>query len=423
MKGLRIGLVVLTAALTLVGLTSTAYAFHSGGVAECAGCHNMHEATGLHLLEAVDASSTCLNCHEGSGGYHVATPNADTVTTGMTNLTPGGDFGWIKKDYTWNPGWAPQNEDGDRHGHNIIAADPAFNYVQDATNVLSPGGAYPRGLMACTSCHDPHAQGRRLADGNVAMTGAPIAASGSYPGGEPTATTAVGLYRILAGPGYTTDSVTYDGAPVAKVPSSYNRSEDTTQTRVAYGWSDPAATGTSGQESWSEWCGTCHGAFHQNGFDASTDLAHPTDGLLGATVAGNYNKYVGSGDWGNTVATSYLSLVPYVENSSDYAFLATKAVNDGTVTTGPDANQRIGCLSCHRAHASGWEYALRWDYEIELIVVNGEWPGTDAVGEAGEAKWAKGRTQAERLAAYNDIPANTFATYQRSLCNKCHAKD
>ena len=250
MKGLRIGLVALTAALALVGLTSTAYAFHAGGVAECVGCHNMHEASGLHLLERVDASSTCLDCHQGTGSYHVATPNADVATTIPANLTPGGDFGWIKKDYTWNPGWAPQNEDGDRHGHNIIAADPDFLYAQDATNVLAPGGAYPRGQMACTSCHDPHAQGRRLFDGTVAMTGAPIAASGSYPGAgnEPTATTAVGLYRLLAGPGYNTDGVTYDGAPVAKVPSSYNRSEATTQTRGAFRRSAPPAPPARAQD-------------------------------------------------------------------------------------------------------------------------------------------------------------------------------
>ena len=33
------------------------------------------------------------------------------------------------------------------------------------------------------------------------------------------------------------------------------------------------------------------------------------------------------------------------------------------------------------------------------------------------------RTVAEREAAYNDIPATDYASYQRVLCNKCHAKD
>jgi hypothetical protein len=82
------------------------------------------------------------------------------------------------------------------------------------------------------------------------------------------------------------------------------------------------------------------------------------------------------------------------------------------------------CLTCHRAHASGWEYASRWDNEIALIIVDGEWPGTDAVSaEAQLPQWAKGRTITERAKAYNDTAATDYATYQRVLCNKCHAKD
>ena len=80
--------------------------------------------------------------------------------------------------------------------------------------------------------------------------------------------------------------------------------------------------------------------------------------------------------------------------------------------------------ACRKRWASGWEYATRWDNEIELIIVDGEWPGTDAVSaEAAGAKWAKGRTVAERSKAYNDTDAEDYATYQRVLCNKCHAKD
>ena len=432
MRGLRIGMAVFAAALALVGLSSTAYAFHAGGVAECAGCHNMHEASGDNLLDGSTASATCLACHQGTGSYHVATPSPETPGLPMANLTPGGDFGWLKKDYTWSPGWGSITEDGERHGHNIVANGldgdgVAFDYVADSTNTAAPGGTYLNTDMSCASCHDPHGQNRRLPDGTIDTTGAPIAASGSYPDpveNEPTATTAVGVYRLLAGDGYSTNGVTYEGVPVAKVPSSYNRSEFANQTRTVYGYANPANVATTKQTSWSKWCGTCHANFHQDGYTVGSTFKHPTDSGLGTTVQTNYGQYIGSGDLTGSLGTSFLSLVPYVENSDAYATLATKALTDDTNLSGPSDTDRIGCLTCHRAHASGWEYALRWDYEIELIVLDGVWPGTDSTSPvASEAKWAKGRTVAERESAYNDYDAAKFATYQRSLCNKCHAKD
>ena len=66
-----------------------AYAFHSGGVAECEGCHSMHNSfegsanvtgmpqfqSGPYLLKAQDQAGTCLNCHQA------------TETVGEVNFT------------------------------------------------------------------------------------------------------------------------------------------------------------------------------------------------------------------------------------------------------------------------------------------------------------------------------------------------
>jgi hypothetical protein len=38
-------------------------------------------------------------------------------------------------------------------------------------------------------------------------------------------------------------------------------------------------------------------------------------------------------------------------------------------------------------------------------------------------QFARGRLGAETQAAYYDRPVAKFASYQRVLCNKCHAKD
>ncbi len=68
MRTSRVGLLgfafLVMAVLFFVG-GSTPQAFHSGGVAECAGCHSMHapKAGGSFLLVGTDSSSTCLTCH------------------------------------------------------------------------------------------------------------------------------------------------------------------------------------------------------------------------------------------------------------------------------------------------------------------------------------------------------------------------
>ena len=64
-------------------------------------------------------------------------------------------------------------EDGATHGHNIVAVDKG--YVADPVNTTAPGGGtFPAAQLACTSCHNPHGQQRRLSDGTIASTGAPI---------------------------------------------------------------------------------------------------------------------------------------------------------------------------------------------------------------------------------------------------------
>ncbi len=82
------------------------------------------------------------------------------------------------------------------------------------------------------------------------------------------------------------------------------------------------------------------------------------------------------------------------------------------------------CLSCHRAHATAWDHALRWNMpQSGTIVFGGAWPGVDAPGVAGLAANAQGRTQAETRAGMYDRDASAYASFQKVLCNKCHAQD
>jgi hypothetical protein len=423
MKVAKVTLLAVLVALVAVGVSTTAYSFHSGGVAECGGCHSMHSpaAGGTFLLVGTDQSSACLTCHQnandtGPSNYHVSTAPG-SLGTGQAPLqrSPGGDFGWIKKDYTFTVRGTVTNEDGDTHGHNIIAAD--FDYFVDGTNATAPGGSgFPSAQLACNSCHDPHGQYRRLASGTVSLTGGPIYASGSYNGtapaaNEPTATEAVGVYRLLAGAGYIKDGVTFPGVPAAKVPATYNRTEAVTQTRASYGNSS-----APGHVSWGTWCSTCHPDMHSSG-----NYVHPADEDLGSTIATAYGQYVKTGDMTGAPASSFTSLVPFVRNTGDYLALGTLAVNNDTQLGGPASTDQVSCLSCHRAHASGWEYALRWNLEGEFMTYNSLYPGTDTTPTVPQ--FSRGRIAAETQAAYYDRPVTKFASYQRVLCNKCHVKD
>jgi hypothetical protein len=422
MKPARAILIILAAAAVSIGLGTPARAFHSGGVGECGGCHSMHnpaQVAGNHLLVASDPSSTCLSCHEQAdlttpSSFHVSTADGDLgATDAPYQRTPGGDFGWLHKTYVFTVRGTTTTEEGETHGHNIVAVD--HFYDEDLENTTAPGGSMDSSDLGCQSCHDPHGRWRRTDDATATPaysdTGAPIIGSGSYHNSAvPDANNAVGSYRLLAGVGYApaTGVVFNSNPPTAIAPSAYNRTEATTQTYVGYG------------NGMGDWCSNCHPDYHQ---DTSARFIHPTNQVLSSDIITNYNEYVASGDMSGSQPSSYLSLVSYEEGvGTTIAALKTGVATYSATASipGPDDSERVMCLSCHRAHASGWEFGLRWNMEGEFITYNSQWPGID---NGAPAQFARGRTAAEAQAAYYDRDAGVFASYQRVLCNKCHAKD
>lgn len=414
----KISILLIAIALISLGLYGTSYAFHDGGVARCEGCHTMHNSlngtamrtlggltqynAGPYLLQGPDATSACLNCHgtgDTTSSYHVST---ESVTAGGATIpnqyTPGGDFSWIK--YT-------VNSVGSNRGHNVISG--SYSFVQDARLAAAPGGTFPASALGCSACHDPHSATRVATTGFVTRTMGvavdPIEESGSY-GAEPVAGLAVGTYRFLGGAGYAPKgaAITFsNNPPIAVAPSTYNRTEGTGagQTRVAYG------------AGMSEWCANCHAGIHNNAYPSVRRHPASNSSVLGAQ-AGIYNAYVSSGDLSGTSATSFNSLVPFEMQETTIANLAAVASYGSTVNlNGPDnVNDNVMCLSCHRAHASGFASMLRFDMADALIT-----DGTPAF----EAR--AGMTDAALTAAYYGRDAAYFGPAQRVLCNKCHAKD
>lgn len=424
MKGFKVTLAAVASALLLA---APAMAFHDGGVARCEGCHTMHnsldgatmpttaayggtafQVAGFLLQGNGSTSDACLNCHQGdtdtgASSYHVSTISTamDAVTTFPKQRTPGGDFGWINL----NTGSKY------KRGHNIVA--PSHSYTADGRfTVASPGGTYPADKFNCASCHDPHGKYRVLpgTDAYTAQvtTGGNIAESGSYANIDTTETT--GVFRLLAGVGYSPKSINgahtfANASPVAIAPNTYNRTEATTDTRVVYG------------KGMSEWCANCHQSLYENAYvSGEAGHTHPAGNAekLDSFIVTNYNSYIASGNLTGDGSAAYTSLVPYEEGSADRDVLKVHAVNDGSVKTGPDANANVMCLSCHRAHASGFNSMLRYAPDSFMTVDNGS--GVSVYSVAADANNML-------TAAYYDRPATNFIAYQRALCNKCHAKD
>lgn len=369
------------AGLLTLAMGGNALAFHGGGVAHCDGCHSMHNsadnpraggAMSNDLMKGSDASSTCLNCHNGAGGYHIASANG-------ANTNQGGDFFWLNTDYTYQVRAGVMGSSlGDNHGHNIVAAD--FGFAADATNVTAPGGSMNANTLGCTSCHDPHGQ----VNGGTSNGTAAISVSGSYGAADPIDGSIHGNYRLLGDAGYKQINV---AAPVAT-------SNGSNGAYVNYG------TGMTG------WCLSCHGSFNDNA------NMHPTN----VAVPAVYNSYKKTGDFTGTVDTAFDALVPFERGITDGSDLAMAA--NSTVGV-EDGNDVVMCLSCHRAHASAFDNALRWDgYTSEYIAESGIFKtGGTAVDvmAAGAIPYYAGGVAVDVAATYGE--------YQRSLCNKCHAKD
>ncbi len=402
--------------------------FHNGSAGNCEGCHLQRSGSetdngGAKLtLRGSDASSTCLLCHEApetvnSPQDHYVATSSSLLTPGVppNQLTPGGDFGWLKKNYCWQEsdnlsGRTETCSFGERHGHNIVARD--FGYTADKRNIVAPGGTFRGENLSCTSCHDPHGNYKRFPEGVRFAPDTAAAGSGSYTNSpSPTSLSPVGTYRLLAGKGYrpkgSDREFKYD-PPAAVTPPAYNRRESFTDTRVAYGLG------------MSEWCRNCHSSVHDS--SAPRNRQHPSgEGAhLPQNVVMNYNAYVSSGNLNGTPATAYSSLVPFELGTDNYAELKLIANSNGANRNGPTGEGRVICLTCHRAHASGWDSSTRWNAASPFIVANGSYPGAD---DFTSAKYAQGRSVREIQKTFYGRPATRFAEYQRSLCNKCHSQD
>jgi len=367
----------------------SAFAFHGGGVAHCDGCHSMHnstdnlrsgDASSASLMKGSDASSTCLNCHNGAARYHVSSANG-------SNTNEGGDFHWVKDNgYTFVEHGNTITVDYNNKGHNVIAAD--YSMAADPNVERAPGGSYLAANLGCSSCHDPHGQ----AQGGTSGGAPPISVSGSY-GEAPATGTIAGNYRLLFDSAQTR-FVEY--APIARA-SGYDGAS------VQYG------SGMNG------WCYNCH----MNFYTTSYSRMHPVDRSVPAT----YNSYVATGNFTGTYATGYDPLVPLERGVTTGSWDLPDPTDSVTAGEGANGTEKIMCLTCHRAHASAFDNALRWDHTSELLAESWVYLQSN-VDLTVAAPYYKHGVIIDVADPGNGSPfTDGYGPYQRSLCNKCHVQD
>lgn len=309
---------VLTACL----ITASSFAFHEQGVANCNGCHIMHESedgmvvdvTNPRLLNDDTPSDVCLSCHTEQLG---ADPLAPAPQRGA------GSFVFLLEDNLNDaPDGAAFAIPGSAAGHNLRA--PASGLSIDQQYSMSPGGSFPASRMSCTACHDAH--------GNT-------------------------NFRMLNGAGTVSGtqgfSFIYDAPEAAGI--SINGAPESNSNHTAY------------QSGMSQWCMNCHQNIHQEGA-TSSPFVHPTDAPLETEIINQYNIYNGTADPnGGNAATAYIAAVPFED-----------LANTTGSTAGPSGSSRINCLSCHRAHASSAPHSGRWDFNVSLLsqdgMVSGSYP-------------------------------------------------
>lgn len=291
--------------------------FHDGGVANCGGCHVMHESSdglpvnvGEQLLRGENATDTCLLCHRG-GSWPVLGPSVFTPAAERGS----GDFVFLLEDELNDATSAfGSGLGGETAGHSVVA--PGHGLIADSRFPTAPGGNFPTADLGCTSCHDPH--------GTAA-------------------------FRMLNGVGPVQGGLFQFSRPVpdaSGITASIGPGVESSSLHSAY------------REGWAAWCGNCHG---DDVHGPGSGFEHPVDIPLGTEIAKRYSDYGGDSEGAiGDPANAYLPEIPFVDPSA--------AV---TSTFGPSASSRVDCMTCHRAHASSAPRAGRWDFRVSTLGEDG----------------------------------------------------
>lgn len=367
--------------LMVVLLAMSGFLLWGGGVQArvqgvCSNCHTMHNSQGNEAMTYDGGGpyrmllrGDCVGCHaqafsgNATGDIINSIPQVYVVDSGVGNganyykfgvytgrgILAGGNFWYVTQ--------------GDEYGHNVKDLTNPDGTLTSPPGLLTTSyGPYERTYwsneqVTCAGkfgCHgDPSYE-----DEFVALSGAHHADDSTLDG-----STSGKSYRFLLGIAGMEDP-DWEATVSSSDHNGYYATSITTR-------GSGNSTGTSPDSASINYlCAECHGKFHDYVLESSGSygtsnpwVRHPVDFALSQAVTSsdNYTAYPNPSLYNavNNVG-DYFPDVPV--GSTAYGFPVN---NNGTVSsrvnfTGND--DIVLCLSCHKAHASPWPDALRWDY-------------------------------------------------------------
>jgi len=302
----------------------------------CSGCHTMHNSQNGTVVAAGTTYGQpaygqlllgdCLACHTKLGGAAPTAPKVDTDVAG--SMTASG---------SWN-----LNTLADTNQHNISVIGVLSFGNPEGTNStgVAPGGTFTAANLTCAGANGCHGSG------NVAYNAAIPTGQNGLNGYHHNSIAGGAGYRFLRVRGDNNPAVLGTGVGGSGSTDWEMGGATATNHNVYMGKAYNAALGNS----FSDFCNNCHPTFHAAG-DAATDQGgatgaftrHPTDRQISGVLAGaitvdyNANPFV----WSDTTGIS-----------STAAYTVTAAAE-------------VGCVSCHRSHASDQPDLLRFDYATQ----------------------------------------------------------
>lgn len=290
----------------------------------CGLCHTMHNSQkGTSMVAGGGGPitgllrNTCIGCHTGNNpdGSGMAIPFV--LDSNGTDLA-GGNFYFMQSDLP-----AVHSL-----GHNVVGLNSS-----DATHSFTPPGGSGSSQLVCAGTNGCH--GETLAG----YTNEVSAMRGTHHDGANPIITGFRLLKGITG----VEAADWEYSPTANSHNQYK--------------GDTGGPPGANTDTITAVCERCHGNFHTVAEVGSTSpwLRHPSDvALPGSSEYVSYNKNGG-------VSGEYNTIVPVASSTGS-----------SVVSMPTGSNAIVTCITCHRAHASGYDSIMRWDYK--------NWPGGGYAG-------------------------------------------